>query len=85
VIPEEIRDKRITIEVPYFLFGKTIYFRREVTMDEAVAILRSGLLDEAFREMRKNNCSYAVVRCPCCGRSVKITIEEAGCRGDDRL
>ncbi len=69
-LKKRLWERRVRIELPYWPYVKYI------TYAEAIAILRNELLEEAIKQMRETGKPYAIVKCPCCGRRIKITIEE---------
>lgn len=61
---------KVKIRLPYFPFEK--YIEEKELINE----LRGRMLTEAIREMKRTREKCVVVKCPCCGRLIKISLEE---------
>ena len=46
------------------------------TIEELENEMRGELLKEALRKMKETGKNYAIVKCPCCLRPIRITIED---------
>jgi len=62
--------KMVRVELDHWPFIKYVRY------DELVSELRGELLEQAIAQMKATGQNYAYVKCPCCGRLIKITIEE---------
>ena len=65
-----MRKKLVKVEMDTWPFVKYIEY------DELVKEVRGDLLSEALKKMRREGKDYAEVKCPLCGRLLKIKIEQ---------
>jgi len=65
-----VKNEVVRVKLPYPPFE--IYKPYRELLNE----VRGSFLEDALRKMRETGRSHAEVKCPCCGRIIRITIQE---------
>jgi len=67
---QKVKTNSVKIELPYFPFIKYVPYRQ--LLNE----VRGTFLEQALKQMKETGRKHAEVKCPCCGRIIRISIEE---------
>ncbi|RLE38243.1 hypothetical protein DRJ17_04560 [Candidatus Woesearchaeota archaeon] len=63
-------NEMVKIKLPYFPFIKYVPYKQ--LLNE----VRGTFLEQALKQIKETGRKYAEVKCPCCGRIIRISIEE---------